>query len=224
VDFTLKSRDEVKASSRPTSAATVFAQNVPEFARAAYEQAIENLDKKNDAEQGIADLKKAIGLFPTYYLALERLGAEYLRLQQYESAVQTLNKAIGVNPKGPSSFYARGVAQYYLKQMPEAIKSLRYSMSLAPDSPNAAFLEMYLGMALLKSGKTEEAETHLRQAHVKGGKLLPDVHMHLAQIYSNGKRYKDAADELELFLTEIPDARDAERIKEIIKQLRAKAN
>jgi hypothetical protein len=47
--------------------------------------------------------------------------------------------------------------------------------------------------------------------------------MHLAQMYSNDKRYKEAADELELFLKETPNARDAESIKNIIKQLRAKA-
>ena len=50
-----------------------------------------------------------------------------------------------------------------------------------------------------------------------------DVHMHLAQLHSNNKRYKEAADELEVFLKETPDARDAESIKNIIKQLRAKA-
>jgi tetratricopeptide (TPR) repeat protein len=134
-------------------------------------------------------------LFPTYYQALERLGAEYVKRQQYEPAVAILNAAIEVNPKGSSSFYALGVAQYYLKQISEAIKSLRHSMSLAPDSANSAFLQMYLGMALLKSGKTDEAETCFKQAHEKGGKLVPDVHMHLAQIYSNGKRYREAADE-----------------------------
>jgi regulator of sirC expression with transglutaminase-like and TPR domain len=47
--------------------------------------------------------------------------------------------------------------------------------------------------------------------------------MHLAKYYSENKRYKEAADELELFLKQAPDARDAEKIKALIKQLRAKA-
>jgi regulator of sirC expression with transglutaminase-like and TPR domain len=47
--------------------------------------------------------------------------------------------------------------------------------------------------------------------------------MALAQIYSNSNRYKEAADELEVYLKEAPDARDAERIKTLINQLRAKA-
>jgi TolA-binding protein len=169
VDFALKSKYEAKASSKPMSTGLTFAQDVPDSARTAYEQAIEKLERKNDAEQGMAGLKKAIGLFPSYYLALERLGAEYLKRKEYEPAAAALYKAVEVNPKGPSSFYALGVAQYYLKQVSEAIKSLRHSMSLAPDSPNAAFLQMYLGMALIKGGKTDEAETHLRQAHERTG-------------------------------------------------------
>ena len=223
VDFTLKTRDEVDKSARPTTTGTTFAQNVPDDARAAYERAIESLDKRQDADHGIAELKKAVELFPTYYLALERLGGEYVKLKQYEEAVRVLNAAVEINPRGHPSMYALGVARYYLKQIPEAIELLRRSLSLAPDSPNSAFSHMFLGMALLKDGKFAEAETHLKRAHEIGDKQVPDVHMYLAQMYSNSKRYKEAADELELFLKETPDARDAESIRNIIKQLRAKA-
>ena len=223
VDFTLKTRDEVDKSARPTTTGTTFAQNVPDDARAAYERAIESLDKRQDADHGIAELKKAVELFPTYYLALERLGGEYVKLKQYEEAVRVLNAAVEINPRGHPSMYALGVARYYLKQIPEAIELLRRSLSLAPDSPNSAFSHMFLGMALLKDGKLAEAETHLKRAHEIGDKQVPDVHMYLAQMYSNSKRYKEAADELELFLKETPDARDAESIRNIIKQLRAKA-
>jgi Tfp pilus assembly protein PilF len=223
VDFNLKTRDEVNSSLKPSAAGVTFYQDVPADARAAYETAVENLDKKRDAERGLAELKKAVELFPSYYLALERLGGEYVKLQQYEQATRMLNRALEINPKGHASLFALGVARYYLKQMPEAIDLLRRSISLAPDSPNAAFSHMFLGMALLKDGKPEEAETHLKRAHMIGDKQVPDVHMHLAQMYSNSKRYKEAADELELFLKETPNARDAESIKNIIKQLRAKA-
>jgi TolA-binding protein len=223
VDFNLKTRDEVNSSLKPTTTAVTFYQDVPDDARAAYRMAVESLDKKKDVERGMAELKRAVELFPTYYLALERLGGEYVKLQQYEQAARMLNRAIEVNPKGHPSLFALGVARYYLKQIPEAIELLRSSISLAPDSPNAAFSHMFLGMALLKDGKPVEAEAHFKQAHQIGDKQVPDVHMHLAQMYSNSKRYKEAADELELFLKETPDARDAESIKNIIKQLRAKA-
>jgi tetratricopeptide (TPR) repeat protein len=224
VNFVLKSALDSKDATAPANAGMIFAQSVPEDARKAYELAVTTLDSGRDSEAGIAQLKEALNLFPTYYLALERLGAEYVKREQFEQARETLGKAIEVNPKGALSHYALGVTQIKLKQYTEAINSLRRSLVLAPDSQNAPSTYYYLGLGLVRTGKTDEAEAEFKRAYEKGAKRIPsDVHMHLAQIYSNSKRYKEAADELELFLKETPNARDAESIKNIIKQLRAKA-
>jgi tetratricopeptide (TPR) repeat protein len=213
---------QLRAGSLGAAPGSTFAQQVPKPAEDAYRTAVESLNS-NKTDQGISELKRAVELFPTYYAALERLGWEMVKLQQYEQALESLKKAVEVNPKGDTSLYALGVALYNLKRWPEATDSLRRSLSLAPDSPNIAFLHMYLGIALVRQNKADDAEPHLKQAHERGGKVVPDVHMHLAQIYSNRKLYKEAADELEVFLKETPNARDSENIKNIIKQLRAKA-
>jgi len=49
---------------------------------------------------------------------------------------------------------------------------------------------------------------------------LPDAHWQLALLFNQLKRYKEAADELEMFLKVQPDARDAELIKKLIQRLR----
>ena len=49
------------------------------------------------------------------------------------------------------------------------------------------------------------------------------MHWHLGVLYNDQKRYAEAATELELFLKNKPDARDAEKIKQLIAQLRQKA-
>src|SRR5262249_5324705 len=121
--------------------------------------------------------------------------------------------------KGNMSWYALGVAQYNLKNLNEAQESLMRSVTLAPNSANSQF---WYGIVLFRSGKMKEAESPLKKAYELGGKQVADVHMYLAQIYSNSKRYREAADELELFLKET-DARDSEKIKGLIQQLRAKA-
>ncbi|HEX5083306.1 MAG TPA: tetratricopeptide repeat protein [Blastocatellia bacterium] len=224
VDIVLKNRNEAKGSSVPNNSGPTFAQEAPENARNAYEQAVKQLENSKQTSQGMDSLKEAIKLFPTYFLALERLGVEYVKLQQYEPAHVTLTRAIEVNPSGASSRYALGVSQFYLQKLPEAIESLRRSLQLAPDSPNAALAHFYLGLAYWNSGKAGDAEPHMKKAYQMGGDSIPpDIHMHLAKYYSDNKRYKEAADELELFLKFAPDARDAEKIKAIIKQLRAKA-
>ena len=224
LDIVLKTITEAKGNPVPHNSDMAFAQEAPENARKAYELAVKQLENNKQAAQGIDSLKEAINLFPTYFLALERLGVEYVKLQQFEPAHETLTKAIEVNPNGASCRYALGVSQFYLQKLPEAIESLRRALQLAPDSPNAALAHFYLGLAYSNSGKAGDAEPHLKKAYQLGGNSIPsDVHMYLAKYYSDNKRYKEAADELELFLKLAPDARDAEKIKALIKQLRSKA-
>lgn len=224
LDLVLRTTEEVKGSAGPANSGMIFAQNVPDAARKAFERAMEILDSGKDAEPGLAALQEALQLFPTYYLALERLGMERVKREQYEAARETLTKALAVNPKGHGSFYALGVTQFRLKQYAPAIESLRKMIALSPTSSNAPFANYYLGLALIRDGKAGEAEAPLRKAYEADGKRIPaDAHMALAQIYSNSKRYKEAADELEIFLKETPDARDAEKIKALIAQLRAKS-
>lgn len=224
LDIMLKTREETKGGKTPINPGTTFAQNVPDDARKAYEAAVQKLDGDRDQQAGMTQLQEAIKLFPEYYLALERLGAEYVKLNQFAQAREVLTKAIAVNPKGNLSLYALGVAQYRLKDYKSSIDSLRSAATLAPTSQNAPFVHYYLGMALIKIGKPDEAETSLKKAYELGGnRINPDVHMALAQIYSNNKRYKEAADQLELYLKEAPDAGNAESLRNLIKQLRAKA-
>jgi len=65
-----------RARSGPFALVTgvVFAQEVPRAAQRLYEEGIRHLSEKREAE-GFNSLKKAIETFPTYYLALDRLGA-----------------------------------------------------------------------------------------------------------------------------------------------------
>jgi tetratricopeptide (TPR) repeat protein len=224
LDIVLKTRNEANGNPVPTNSGPTFAQEAPENARKAYEQAVKQLENNKQTAQGIDSLKEAVKLFPTYFLALERLGVEYVKLQQYGPAHATLTKAMEVNPNGASCRYALGVSQFYLQKLPEAIESLRRALQLAPDSPNAALVHFYLGLAYWNSSKAGDAEPHLKKAYQLGGDSIPpDIHMHLAKYYSDNKRYKEAADELELFLKLASDARDAEKIKALVKQLRAKA-
>lgn len=218
-NFTLKTEAEEKSGIALKKPEAVFAQNVPDAARKVYLEATTKLDNGSDVSGGIERLKKAIELFPEYYLALERLGTEYVKQRQYAEASEVLKKAIAVNPKGHMSYYALGIAHFNLKQADHSIEALKRATDLAPDSINA---QLWLGIVLVRTGQYGAAEVPLKQAYAIGGKQIPDVHMYLAQVYSNTKRYKEAADELELFLKEAPGA-DKEKINALIKQLRDKA-
>jgi cytochrome c-type biogenesis protein CcmH/NrfG len=195
----------------------VFVQEVPEAARKQFQKASELLNKSNKREEAFVALKNAIELFPQYFDALELLGTEQVKDREYEAAIPALTKALEVNSRSFASSFALGVAQYNLKQTQPAIESLRRAVSLNERSVNA---NLWLGIALRQTSRPDQAETYLKRADVLADSKLPDAHWQLALLFNQLKRYKEAADELEIFLKVQPDARDVELIKKLIQRLR----
>ena len=207
----------LRTNSTTSKSGVVFVQEVPEQARKEFQRATDLLHRSNRWQEAQAALKKAIDLFPQYFDALEALGSEYVKQQEYELAVPILTKATDVNIRAFASWYALGVAQYNLKQMPTAAESFRRAVLLNDKSVNAS---LFLGMTLRHTAQLSEAETYLKQANVLADSKLPDVHWQLALLYNQLKRYAEAADELEMFLKVQPDTRDAEQIRKLIQRFR----
>jgi Flp pilus assembly protein TadD len=203
---------------------TVFAQEVPQEARKLYERAVVELRTKKEKE-GFESLRQALSAFPDYYLALDRLGTEYAargntNAAYFEAARVLLTKSVGVNRSSFSSHFGLGFSQYHLGMNEGAVESLRRAVSLYDKSVNG---HLWLGIALKKAGKLSEAEASLLRANKIAGGKVAEAHMRLAEIYSAQKRYREAADELEQFLKAEREARDAEKIRQLIAQLREKA-
>jgi TolA-binding protein len=195
----------------------VFVQEVPDAARKQYQKGSDLLEKSNRREEAFVALKSAVEIFPQYFDALELLGTEQVKDGQYDAAIPVLTKALGINSRAFSSCFALGVAQYNLKQTQASIESFRRALLLNEKSVNA---NLWLGIALRQTSRPDEAETYLRRADALAESKLPDAHWQLALLFNQLKRYKEAADELEIFLKLQPDARDAELIKKLIQRLR----
>jgi tetratricopeptide (TPR) repeat protein len=217
LDFVLVMRK----TSSTTAVGAVFVQEVPDGARKEFERGAALLQKTDQRQEGLETLKKAIDIFPLYFDALELLGTEYVKEREFEPAIPVLTKAVEVNGRSYQSLYALSVAQYNLKQVPLAIESIRRAVNLNQKSSSA---NLWLGMLLRQSDKLDEAETYLKQADHLAASKSPDAHWQLALLFNQLKRYKEAADELELFLKVQPDSRDEEMIKKLIQQLRQKSS
>ncbi|HSK71639.1 MAG TPA: tetratricopeptide repeat protein [Pyrinomonadaceae bacterium] len=218
VDFYLKAKKNV--NSGPLAApGVVFAQEVPKAAEKLYEEGIDFLRDKNEKE-GFEKLKSALEIFPQYYLALDRLGTEYVVRGYYRPAYVLLTKALEVNPRSFSSTFGLGLTLYRLEQIDSSIETLQRAVNLYNESVNA---HLWLGIAFLHNGKLTQAETSLVKANKLSREESADVHWQLARLYNQQKRYADAADELELFLKHSTKAVETEKIKQTIKQLREKA-
>ncbi|NJM53069.1 MAG: tetratricopeptide repeat protein [Blastocatellia bacterium] len=216
-DFYLKRKKPSDVTSRPQS---IFGQNIPEAAKAKYENAIKLLEDKKESE-GLKELKSAIENFPDYYEAIERLGTEYIKLKHFEAAQILLSRAVEINSRGNKSWYGLGYALYSLNRFEEALKTVAQALELIPNSVESLFLS---GVTLRKLKRYNESLKHLIKAKSLAKDSLPDVHWQLALLYAhNLNRYNDAADELELYLKANPENVETENIKKLIKQFREKA-
>jgi tetratricopeptide (TPR) repeat protein len=208
-----------KRDAPPEHAAVVFAQQVPDTARAAYEHAVTSI-KENKPDQGIESLKKAVAIFPDYYLALELLGTEYVKLNEFEPAIPVLTHALEVNQSASKSLYALGVANIKLNHPAEAIELLRKCADL--DSGNAN-VYMYMGIAYGNNRELDQAETALKKAYQLGGAQAADAHLYLAGLFSKQERYGEAVKELEQYLKEASNVKNSAPIKDMITKLKEKA-
>jgi len=214
VDFVLGSRDTASVSATPGA---VFVQEVPEQARKEFERGSELLQNTERRKEGVDTLKKAIDIFPNYFAALELLGTEYVKQREYDPAITVLTRAVQINRRGYQSLYALSVAQHSLKQLDPAVESMRRAINLNPGSVNA---NLWFGMLLRQAGKLGEAETYLKQADKLAESKSAEPHWQLALLFNDLKKYKEAADELELFLKVQPDSKDTELIKKLIQRFR----
>ena len=223
IDFYMRLREGANAG--PFSVpGTIFAQEVPDEARKLFEQGVSELRQKKEKE-GFDSLKRALDVFPNYFLALDRLGTEYaargnMNPSYFEAARILLTKALEINPKSYSSMFGLGFAQYHQGAINEAVANLERAIAVYNKSTNGY---LWLGIAQKRAGKVLQAETSLKRANDLSKGKEADVHWHLAGLYSDQKRYTEAASELELFLKTKPDSRDADKIKQLIVQLRQKA-
>lgn len=217
VEIVIKRKKDAPAV--PEHSDTVFAQTVPDTAKAEYEHGLNNL-KDNKTDQAIVALRKAIDLFPDYYQALELLGTEYVKRGEYEPAVPILAHALEVNHAAPKSLYALGVAHLRLHRPAEALRWLKSAAEI--DTGNANVF-MMLGLAYGGNGEMSESENAFRKAYELGGDQVADVHLYLASIYDKQQRYTEAAHELEVYLKEAKGLKDATKIKELISKMKEKA-
>jgi tetratricopeptide (TPR) repeat protein len=217
--FPLEFRLKYKKGNEPAMrSGSVFAQNAPKAARAEFERGLNSL-KSNKTEAAIASFERAVTIFPDYFDALESLGVEYVKDGQYESAVESLTRAIKINSRAPKSLYAIGVAYLNLHRPAEAIEFLGKSAQLDPGSANT---QMMLGLAYGNTGAIDKSEAAFNKALQIGGTAAAEAHFYLAGLFNKQGKYRDARQELELFLREAKNVKEPAQIKAMIEKLKEK--
>lgn len=212
VDFYLDKRRSSNSARQVTG--VLFAQEVPEEARAIYE----SIDLNDTSEAAVAKLESAVKIFPKYHDAIVRLGSIYILNQKFAEAESAFLTAVEVYPQGFSGWYGLGHSQFYMNK-PAALTSIKKAVDI---NKNSASAWLILGLAERKSKNYDEALNALLTAKNLDAGKTPDINWNLALLYyHNLKKPAEAADELDNFLKFNKKAKNAEQVKALIKKFRS---
>jgi Flp pilus assembly protein TadD len=193
--------------------------NIPKPAVELYNRAMEAVSR-NETDKAIDQLKQAITLYPNFGLALNELGILYLKRGQLDDAAAALTNVLRLSPEAPEPSLNYGIVLLQQKRFEDAQKQLRDAVK---KNDHAFTGHLYLGITLIHFRNYGEAETELRKAVTLGGVKASQAHYYLGGLYWQTGSFRQAADELELYLKLEPKAANAEKVRGTIKDLRAKS-
>ena len=218
VYVTLTPRGSSNPSTRPGTI-SASANSIPDAAKDLYKQAMDS-GKAGDRRQAIDLLNKALELYPDFVAALNQLGLQYMELREWSKAGDPLRKAIKLAPDAFQPRLNYGIVLVQSKNYKDAAAELL--IATQRDS-SSGIAQLYLGRALVNLAKYDLAETSLKLSISIGGEDVVEAHRYLAAVYIETQKVPLAADELETYLKLSPKAKDADRIRTLIKDLRSQA-
>jgi tetratricopeptide (TPR) repeat protein len=191
---------------------------VPEAARQAFERARKLLDH-GDKDQGIAELQKAVAIFPDYVNARNSLGVQYLRSRQLPEAAEQFSAILEKNPKYFDARLNLGIVFVEQHRFNEASGELSQAVSLDSTQPAA---HLFWGIAALNLNDLEIAERELVKALLLGGEQYSNAHYYFAHVYLKTGRREEAAKEFTLFLKYARPGALADQARALLEQLNKK--
>jgi tetratricopeptide (TPR) repeat protein len=188
--------------------------NVPPAAVQTYNQALE-LSRAGSSKAAIEKLKQAIAEYPNFMLAFNELGIQYLRLGELDKANDALSNALKISPDSPIALMNHGIVLTHIGKFDQAVTELQTALKQKEQSASG---HSYLGQALANLGRFGEAEEHLKRAIALGGDEIKDAHRFLGAIYLQRGERERAVEEFETYLKLAPKAKDAEQVRQIVRQ------
>jgi len=196
------------------------AQDVPEEAKKAYDRGIAELEAKR-TDTGREVLLKAVKIFPDYLMELEKPGREYINQQKYDFARAAFLKAVSVNDRSFNGWYGLSYASYALKEPKTGVPAALRATEIDSSSVDAFLM---LGLGYRQAKAFPDAEKALLNAKKLSNGKKPDVNWNLALLYANDMgRFKEAADELEIYLKVTDDESKKETVRKLIADFRQRA-
>ncbi len=217
LSITLRVKDEFvsrKSGSQIISAAE-FNQAAPAAARKKYEQGVKLVGKGN-GRQAIEFFRQAITIYPDYVAAHNDLGAQYLKLKEFDQAAEHFHLALAHNPKYFNALFNLALVRMEQRDYAGAIARLNQAIEVDSARPVAHF---WRGIAQLNIGDLSNAERSFSKALIMSGGNFAATHFFLAKVYIQRGDTTEAARSLKAYLDESPNGENAEEAKLLLKKL-----
>jgi tetratricopeptide (TPR) repeat protein len=191
---------------------------VPKAAVELYESAQKAIFEKDDTK-AISQLRAALAIHKEFSLAWNDLGVLLEKAGDVPGAVEAFRAAVKFDPEAFGNLLNLGCILVEAGQYRDAERYLASALFKNGASFRGHF---YMGITQLRLGRMDIAEQAFLKAIDIGGPGSARAHYLLAGVYWGAKRYKAAADHLEKYLRLDPEAKDAEKTRQSIAELRKK--
>ena len=189
----------------------------PKDARKAYEKGLD-LTKKQKWPDAEREFTKAVAAYPKYAVAWYELGRVYQQLKRLDDANRAYGEAIKIDSKFISP-YGQLVMVAVVQQKWEDValytsQLLKLNPYLSPE------IYFYSAVANYNLHKIDVAETHARQAaKLDAQHKTPRINHLLGLIQAQKQDYKDAAENMRIYLKFSPDASDAAEVQQMLTEV-----
>jgi tetratricopeptide (TPR) repeat protein len=208
-----------KRDSKPGTVSLAEAsQQIPKNARKAFDEGRRRrADRQLD--KALESFTRAIDSYPDYFQALAERGELYIVKSQIPEAVQDFQQALKLNEEYAPTLRGLGYCNLEQQKFSEAVQYLQRAIAV---DPSVADTHLFFGIASLALNNRDAAKQALQEALKIDSKSAVSAHVYLADIYTREERYKEAANELRIYLNARPDAPNAQRLKAKEAELRAR--
>ncbi|HEX6124617.1 MAG TPA: tetratricopeptide repeat protein [Pyrinomonadaceae bacterium] len=192
--------------------------SIPKTATSLYEKAQQSIAAR-EFDRAKEELRQAIATYNAFSLAWNDLGVLLEKAGDEKGALEAFRSAVRYDNTSTAAILNLGCSLADAKEYAEAEKYLAVALSKDGSLYRG---HVYLGIVEAKLGRLDIAEQAFLKAIELGGTRASRAHFLLAGVYWSSADFKRAADHLEAYLKLEPNAKDAEKTREAISELRRK--
>lgn len=199
----------------PVVSAKEAAQKIPKAAQKAFNDGVK-AGAGQKLDKAVAALSRAIQLYPGYFQAFAERGHVRLAMSRSAEAGEDFARALELNQLYGPALRGSGICKFEQGHYAEAITDLESATSV---EPNLGKNFLLLGVAYLSTNRTEPARGALSRAVALDPKGSARARIHLATLAIQQHQPQEAISQLDAYLADAPDAADADKVRELRKQL-----